>query len=237
MLVFSSALAICLAASHVLAAYLQSIHLTPRSRWLSFASGVSVAFVFLKLLPYLHDADAVFRNNGVHLLAYTLALAGLVGLYGLEVAVRRAPRKHGENASGHPSSIFTLHLGAIAVYNAFLGILIVDQMKQPVSQQIFFLLALMLHSVVNDFALREHHQNEYRLFGRWVLAISVLVGWAGAALVDIPDIVKFGIMSMLVGAILLNVLKEELPADRESRFGAFFIGCIAFTVLWTFGVY
>jgi hypothetical protein len=234
MLLFSSALAICLAAAHVLTAYLTSIHLTPRSRWLSFASGVSVAFVFLKLLPYLHDADAGLKNDGVHLLAYMFALAGLVGLYGLEIMVRRSRSQHRDQASGDPSGIFIVHLGAFALYNAFLGALLVDQMQQSVSQQISFILALLLHNAVNDFALREHHQNQYRLFGRWVLATSVLIGWTGAVLLEIPDVVRFSAISMLAGAIILNVLKEELPADRESRFGAFVGGCIAFTVLLVF---
>lgn len=43
MLALSAAIALILAAAHLFAAYLESVRLSPRSRWLSFASGVSVS--------------------------------------------------------------------------------------------------------------------------------------------------------------------------------------------------
>lgn len=237
MLALSAAIALILAAAHLLAAYLESVHLAPRSRWLSFASGVSVSFVFVKLLPYLHQADAMLRMDNQFPVAYVFALGGMVALYGLEIAVRRARRRA---PAGHQrrswSWIFVLHLGAFAAYNAFLGALLVGQRHEPVVQQLLFLMALLLHNVVNDFSLREHHQQEYRHFGRWVLAVSVMAGWSAATVDIVPDIVVYTVIALVAGAIILNVLKEELPADREGRFGAFLMGCVAFTSLWLLSV-
>jgi hypothetical protein len=33
------------------------------------------------------------------------------------------------------------------------------------------------------------------------------------------------------GSVILNVLKEELPEDRQSRFGAFLVGAAAYSAL------
>lgn len=172
--------------------------------------------MFVKLLPYLHQADAMLRMDDQFPLAYVFALGGMVALYGLEIAVRGARRRAPAGQQRRSWSwIFVLHLGAFAAYNAFLGALLVGQRHEPVVQQLLFLMALLLHNVVNDFSLREHHQKEYRHFGRWVLAVSVMAGWSAATLDIVPDIVVYTVIALVAGAIILNVLKEELPADAR----------------------
>jgi hypothetical protein len=49
----SSLVALVLAAVHVFGGRLTFLHDIPRSRWLSAAGGVSVAYVFVHLLPDL----------------------------------------------------------------------------------------------------------------------------------------------------------------------------------------
>ncbi|NJL21613.1 MAG: hypothetical protein HC895_13625, partial [Leptolyngbyaceae cyanobacterium SM1_3_5] len=39
------------------------------------------------------------------------------------------------------------------------------------------------------------------------------------------------LFAFLAGGIVLNVLKEELPEDRESHFWSFAIGAIGYAVL------
>jgi hypothetical protein len=42
---------------HILAEHLRFLDVIPRSRWLSFAGGISVAYVILHLLPELGEAQ------------------------------------------------------------------------------------------------------------------------------------------------------------------------------------
>ncbi len=53
-LALTAALALSLAAIHVFAGKLRFLDVTPRSRWLSAASGISVAYVFVHVLPELN---------------------------------------------------------------------------------------------------------------------------------------------------------------------------------------
>jgi hypothetical protein len=39
------------------------------------------------------------------------------------------------------------------------------------------------------------------------------------------------LFAFLSGGVMLNVLKEELPEERESRFWAFVVGVTAYTTL------
>ena len=58
-------------------------------------------------------------------------------------------------------------------------------------------------------------------------------GWGVRALHRFSDAVPVALQAILAGAVLLNVLKEELPSERESRYWAFLaagLACAAFLV-------
>lgn len=84
-LIASFLAALMLASVHLLCVRLRFLDRTPRSRWLSFAGGVAVSYVFLHLLPEIAKGQRLMdeRTRGVLAFfeghAYLLALAGLVG--------------------------------------------------------------------------------------------------------------------------------------------------------------
>lgn len=84
---------------------------------------------------------------------------------------------------------------------------------------------------MNDYGLRELHQQDYDRVGRWVLAGAVIVGWLIGLLTELPETLIAAAFSFLAGSIVLNVLKEELPEERESRFWAFALGAAGYTLL------
>ena len=78
-----------LAIVHVFTPALHFLEGTPRSAWLSIAGGVSVAYVFVHLLPELAEGQkAVGSVAGGNAFAerhvYLTALAGLMTFYGLD---------------------------------------------------------------------------------------------------------------------------------------------------------
>jgi hypothetical protein len=89
-LFLSGIFAIALALVHIFAGKLRFLEATPRSIWLSFASGVSVAYVFVHILPELSKAQQTVTKAVGEALAflehhvYLLALLGLAVFYGLE---------------------------------------------------------------------------------------------------------------------------------------------------------
>ena len=83
---------------------------------------------------------------------------------------------------------------------------------------------MALHFVVNDHGLREQHKNSYLRTGRWVLAGAIFLGWVVGLLSEIPEVGIAVLTAFLAGGVVLNVLKEELPEERESRFWASALG-------------
>jgi zinc transporter ZupT len=231
--------ALVLAAVHLFVGRLRMLEAVPRSRWLSVAGGVSVAYVFVHLLPEIGAAAAAVDETDSPLAAvenhvYVVALLGFVVFYGLE----RFAREHCDPEDlPEPTPFvvsdraFWLHTASFAAYNALIGYLLVHQEDPDVTGTTLFVVAMALHFLVNDVGLREHHGEVYRHYGRWLLAGAVVFGVAIGYAVTVTELFVNVLFAFLAGGIVLNAIKEELPAERRSRFWAFAAGATGYTVL------
>jgi len=238
-LFLSALFAVSLAIVHLYAGKLRFLDAAPRSRWLSLAGGVSVAYVFVHLLPDLSEHQEVIQElEGSTLVflehhVYLMALLGLAVFYGLERVVKasRQRRRQAGESDAPSGDVFWLHITSFAIYNALIGYLLLHR-EEPDTQSLFlFFVAMALHFLVNDFGLRQDHKDSYDRRGRWILAAAIIVGWVIGSGTKIPEAAIALLFSFLAGGIILNVLKEELPEERESRFWAFALGAGAYTVL------
>ena len=63
------------------------------------------------------------------------------------------------------------------------------------------------------------------------MAAAIIIGSAIGFSSEISEAAISLLFSFLAGGVILNVLKEELPEERQSRFSAFSIGAFCYTVL------
>jgi hypothetical protein len=96
---------------------------------------------------------------------------------------------------------------------------------------VLFGVAMALHFFVNDWGLRYHHGEAYHDYGRWVLAAVILVGAGIGTVVPIDRQALAVLFAFLAGGVVLNVIKQEVPAERESRFSAFVLGAVGYTAV------
>lgn len=220
---FALGAAVVMAAVHVASPRLAFLDKTPRSVWLSMAGGVSVAYIFAHLLPELARLQREhFEDHGIAAFLYLFAAAGFVVYFGLE---QIANRHAGGSERKTPTAVFWLHLGSFGFYNLLIGYLLHEQVRlEGAGGLALYAGAMALHFFVNDRALYRHHGDLYKHRGRWLLAIATLAGWAIGLRFEIGMTWIAAAFAMLSGSIILNVIKEELPKDRESRFWAFAIG-------------
>jgi zinc transporter ZupT len=231
--------AVLLAVVHLFAYRLQ-LHFIPRSKWLSFAGGISVTYVFIHLLPELAawQNEAGLKNLigflNHHL--YLVALLGMSFFYGLERAAKlsvssaRTEDKGGSDFA-HSNRIFWLHLLSFCLYNVLIGYLLVHRDVESRLSLLLYTLAMAFHFLVNDYALADHYRRDYHSKGRWLASFSVLLGWGLGLLTNLSETTLAILFAWLAGGIMLNVLKEELPEERKSNFWAFLLGVFAYSVL------
>jgi len=236
-------LAIALAVVHVGAGWLRFLQTVPRSVWLSIGSGVSVAYVFVHLLPEITARQAQlvesadrFTSLPLSTREHLLFLAVLLGFgayYGVELFANRAKRENGQETTGSRlagPSVFWVHIGAFAAYNLLIGYLLVHRERPGLGNVLLYATAMGMHFVVNDHGLRDHHRDTYDDVGRWVLAVAILLGLIVGYAVAVPELIVSLLFAFLAGGIVLNVIKEELPEERQSRFAAFAAGVGGYTI-------
>ncbi|WP_435348724.1 hypothetical protein [Haloarchaeobius sp. HRN-SO-5] len=200
--------------------------------WLSAAGGASVAYVFVLLLPEVSEAAlTVGQIRGDALLAeqevYVVALVGFVAFYGIEVFVTRRRDKSVEDAP----LVYWSHLAVFTVYSAIIGYLLFHQEAQDAANQFFYVLAMAFHFRVTDYGLYRHHGQAFDRTGRWILTTATLVGGVAGFTTEFGGLPLAMAYGFVAGAIVFNVVKEELPDVDESRFTAFGVGTLVYTVV------
>lgn len=235
LLAFGAALA--LAAVHLSAGKLRFLEGIPRNSWLSLAGGISVSYVFVHLLPELEERqDAVEETAALPWLeshVWLLALAGLAVFYGLEHLAlssrQRGDDEGAEDATG--PAAFWVSIGAFALYNSLIGYLLLHREQEGPWALATFAVAMAVHFLITDFSLREHHKRRYAEVGRWLVSLALLAGWAVGLSLELSAAALAIPLAFLGGGIILNVLKEELPAERRSRFLPFLAGAAMYSSL------
>jgi hypothetical protein len=127
--------------------------------------------------------------------------------------------------------VFWIHIGSFAVYNLLICYLLLHREEAGLWPLVLYSVAMALHFVTNDFGLREEHRQRYDALGRWPLAAAVLLGWLIGIAVEMPTALIAVPFAFLAGGVVLNVLKEELPEERESRFLPFAAGSACYAIL------
>lgn len=241
--VLALAVVTVLALAHLVPPKLSFIELRPRSWVLSAAGGVSLAYVFVHLLPEVAEAQATVEARASGLVggferhAYVIALLGLTVFYGLERAAITSKRSTwpkdavNQDESTSPAA-FWLSMGSFALYNAIIGYLVVRRAEEEaLPTLLLFALAIALHFLINDLGLRDHHERRYDRLGRPLLVGAILLGWLVGVTSELAEAAVGLAVAFLAGGIVLNVMKEEVPQERQARFLPLAFGALGYAAL------
>lgn len=234
-MLFSFILVVFLSCVHIFANRISILNELPRRNWLSLAGGISVAFIFLHILPELQQLQGsladenllpYFFENEI----YAISMAGILLFYGIEQMIIHLQEETSEKKI-RDHVIFWSHIGVFALFNSFIGYYLHNEMKVEGLSSFLTFVALGFHFLINDYSLLRHHDTMYHNTGRWVMSAAVIAGWGIGASFTIPDIVLSLLFAIIAGAIVVNSFKEELPEEKESNFLFFLFGAVLYTLL------
>lgn len=212
----------------------------PRSKWLSIAGGISVAYIFIQvfseLQEYQESVGEEVLNWGIiegrH--TYLFALIGLTVFYGLERLAKESGQSTRNPSDGEKEQnlqVFWLHIASFSVYNFLIGYLLHNRAEYSTNSLMLFTIAMAFHLIVNDHGLEDHYRQAYEKRGRWILVAALVLGWLTGALTHIPEEYIGVIFSFIAGGVIMNVMKEELPQERDSNYMAFAAGVVFYSLL------
>jgi hypothetical protein len=194
-----------------------------RRRWISIAAGVSVATIFVDLLPELSEKQAAFSKS-THRAAlfpeqaiFLSAMLGFVLFYGLEYMMA------GSNSTEErPSSFFfSLQIAAFAAYSSLIAYLLVHNIWNGVSALFLYSVAMGFHLLLVDHSLAKERHGLYEQRGRWILALAIMAGWSAGVFEPIPEHWIARITGFVAGGVIMNSLIVELPEGRGGHFWFF----------------
>lgn len=222
---------------HVLADMLRWKQQLPQKYWLSFADGISISYVFLGLLPKIVEGTtnipdsigplaAIIKDN-----PFLPLLIGLVSFYGLERLVEKPAHIDTDVISNNTTSGLRVwsHLASYALYKAIIGYLIA-KMGDPLLI-VIFVFSMAVHFLVVDYRMMEIHKDVYQKIGRWLLTITILIGWLVGITTIIAPIVVTLLLAFVAGGIVLVVLEEEFSREHPSSFIAFLTAVITYMLV------
>jgi len=207
---------------------------------LSFGAGVSVAYVFVHLLPEMAAAREVFVRLTEHLRLpfpeYRVYLSGMLGFmffYGLDRMVtwsRKAEENRGAaEESGGPA--YWLHIGVFAFYAFLVTYLRVDKIEEGTVPLALFAVAMGFHFLLVEHSLHSEYALSFESSGKYVLAAASLAGWAIGGMAPLPKHLVITLLGFISGAIIMNTFIMELPKEKEGKFWPFLLGGIFYAAV------
>ena len=200
----------------------------------SFGAGMSVAYVFVHLMPELHSVRSTFvesvsaplRYEGMAI--YYLALTGFLVFYGMYHLTSRLKLSEAEGALDRA---FKFDVGGFAVYVCLMSYLLVHNLEESTVSMAFFAVTLAVHFLAVDHSLAEEHGVAYRRIGRFVLAGMPILGWALGMMFALPQHVLALLVALISGSVIMNSMTMELPSHKDGRFLPFLAGGLVYGLI------
>jgi hypothetical protein len=218
-----------IAGAIVLSAYCRKLTLQIERRWHALSNGVSVAYVFVSLLPELEEHRSTIAESSLGTLLsaekriYLWVLAGFLIFAGLS-RLRSVPVA-GVRRTGW------LYFGTMlgyALYVFLIGYLLVRREDTSVLSLALYVFAIGLHLFMVDGELAEQFEHGYESRGRWLLVGGVILGWALGIRDAFADSMTSRLFAFLAGGMLVTAVHAEMHAEKGPRFWWFVGGSAAY---------
>lgn len=215
-----------LAAIHLFANRIKALKDVWHGNFLSFAAGISFAYVFIDLLPELEKGQAVLKRSFEHVIpyldrhTYLIALLGVLFYYGL----------HTQATAGSDRN-FWMSLGGYILFNFFVGASLSDSNNPEIQPLILFTIAMGMHYFISDHNANEENNVLYNQKARWLLVAALFLGYFVGYVSHIPDTIVAIAVSFIAGGVLLNVLRYELPKREQVGYCFFLLGSVLYTTI------
>ncbi|MFC2165869.1 hypothetical protein ACFLT2_12850 [Acidobacteriota bacterium] len=193
-------------------------------RIFSFAAGISIAYLFLDLLPHTYEAATHLKNSVFIFLLLGFALIHLFHKYIFQ---------HTEEEKPVLTKLHTLHSVFFFLYYFMVGLVLCEKVHASYLEAVLFMIPVTLHAGLSTASLSEIH-GEYRevFWIKLTLSLSPLLGVLFSFLFPPPQVITNILVSFIAGTLLYIFVKEFLPEERKGQPVFFVIGITIFFIFY-----
>jgi zinc transporter ZupT len=205
-----------------------------RAWLLSFSAGVSIAYVFVHMMPEIATARELYAKSAKvpipyrGLVIYFVCMIGFMIYYGLERLRNHVQdRRSDDNATVD----YRIHVGGFSIYVWMVSYLLVNRLQNTDTSITLYTVAMTAHFLTIDHSLREQNRILYERRGRWLLGGMCALGWVTGFFLPLPPYFLALMVAFVSGAIIMNSAIMELPHRQEERFAGFLAGGVLYALL------
>lgn len=217
---------LALAVVHLFANQAKVLGWVWHGRFLSFAAGISFAYVFVDLLPSLEEKQPILKATFDPIVpyltkhAYLIAMLGVLFYYGIHTQASRGTARS-----------YWIALSGYLLFNFLVGASLADSSNPDIQPLLLFTFAMGMHYFVRDHVAKSCSDMFYEDRARWLLVAALFIGYATADIVHIPDAFVAIAVSFVAGGMILNALHYELPKRENVGYLFFVTGALLYTAL------
>lgn len=194
----------------------------------SFSGGTGLAYVFLYLLFEL----AKYGAPRIHALLplgpepletlFILLLFALSANYLLQANLAKSLNRRGD---------FLGFVAFFLAYNFVAGTGVAEEVQAGPLDLGIYVTALGIHLLFNDLFLLHLCPDAHHWRWRAALAAMPVIGCALAISFALPEGVLYGMLALIAGSTVINVVRHEVPHPENFMPGAFITGVIVYAAL------
>ena len=193
-----------------------------KQRLVSFAAGVSVAYIFLHLFPQIYFS--LFSSNlSIKNVTFFSMLIGFVSYHLIEKWIYHHAKRDEIVAEIEQQHVLTLFF-----YHFVIGIVFISLLKNNRVDGLLYFIPISLHVLIN--ALPHSHRFEKKSVRAFFVSAPIL-GAILASLVTIPEVLDLMLLVMIAGILLFVEAREIAPSKRSESISFFLLGVITFVIV------
>ncbi len=209
-----------------------------RRRVVSLFGGMTIAYIFMHLLPALHGGAILLSDTSsdgwpppAEVRVFGLAMVGFIAFWGLEMMVWRYARRGDYSKERGP---LMLYFGGLAAYTWLITYVLVDPVEEGHSLLWLYAVAMVVHFLALSYSLQRDYGSYYESVGAKLLAGAALLGWIVGLLVHLPLAAVVLLGGLVAGGVIMNSILMELPREKEGLFIPFLTGALGYGVVLLF---
>lgn len=207
---------------HYLSDFISLRFIKYKDKILSFGAGVSITYLFLELLPMIHEATYVLSKT-----SYISILVGFALFHLIEKYVYQHSKR-----DERIEKLKHIHSAGFFIYYFIIGIVLYHLMENNLVQGTLFLIPLVFHSAVSSASFQEIHKElKEKQHIRLFLSSSPIMGILIAIYIGVSQNVYYSMLGFVVGALFYIIIKDILPEQKEGDPKYFLAGMILFVLL------